>query len=114
MTAPARDDALLRQSGRALLVSIHSAQRALKLYPLENTTVQRALDELHATAMSVLQLEGFIEVRLTGDFIFINQTRLRLGLDNFAAFSGFVGLMHHSRRQSYRSSRCQYMRVATP
>lgn len=93
MTAPARDDALLRQSGRALLVSIHGAQRALKLYPLENATVQRALDELFATAMSVLQLEGFIEVRLSGDFIFINQTRLRLGLDNFAAFSGFVGLM---------------------
>ena len=93
MTAPATDDALLRQSGRALLVSIHGAQRALKLYPLENATVQRALDELYATAMSVLQLEGFIEVRLTGDFIFINQTRLRLGLDNFAAFSGFVGLM---------------------
>lgn len=93
MTAPVRDDALLRQSGRALLVSIHGAQRALKLYPLENATVQRSLDELYATAMSVLQLEGFIEVRLAGDFIFINQTRLRLGLDNFAAFSGFVGLM---------------------
>ncbi|MEO5799061.1 MAG: HD domain-containing phosphohydrolase [Gemmatimonadales bacterium] len=93
MTTPVRDDALLRQSGRALLVAIHSAQRALKLYPLENATVQRSLDELYVTAMSVLQLEGFIEVRLTGDFIFINQTRLRLGLDNFAAFSGFVGLM---------------------
>lgn len=93
MTSPTRDDALLRQSGRALLVAIHSAQRALKLYPLENAAVQRSLDELYVTAMSVLQLEGFIEVRLTGDFIFINQTRLRLGLDNFAAFSGFVGLM---------------------
>ncbi|MES2305948.1 MAG: HD domain-containing phosphohydrolase [Gemmatimonadota bacterium] len=93
MTTPVRDDALLRQSGRALLVAIHSAQRALKLYPLENAAVQRSLDELYVTAMSVLQLEGFIEVRLTGDFIFINQTRLRLGLDNFAAFSGFVGLM---------------------
>lgn len=93
MTAPTRDDALLRQSGRSLLVCIHGAQRALKLYPLENATVQRSLDELHATAISVLQLEGFIEVRLAGDFIFINQTRLRLGLDNFAAFSGFVGLM---------------------
>lgn len=93
MTAPTRDDALLRQAGRALLVSIHGAQRALKLYPVENATVQRALDELYATAMSLLQLEGHIEVRLTGDFIFINQTRLRLGLDNFAAFSGFVGLM---------------------
>ncbi|MEP6589590.1 MAG: HD domain-containing phosphohydrolase [Gemmatimonadota bacterium] len=93
MSTGSQDDAMLRQSGRGLLVAIHGAQRALKLYPLENTTVQRALDELHGTALSVLQLEGFVEIRLTGDFIFINQTRLRLGLDNFAAFSGFVGLM---------------------
>jgi HD-GYP domain-containing protein (c-di-GMP phosphodiesterase class II) len=87
------DDAVLRQAGRALLVSIHGAQRALKLYPVENTAVQRALDELVATAASLCGLEGSIEIRLSGDFIFINQTRLRLGLDNFAAFSGFVSLM---------------------
>ncbi|MES2124401.1 MAG: hypothetical protein V4503_06900, partial [Gemmatimonadota bacterium] len=93
MSGSSPDDAMLRQSGRTLLVTIHGAQRALKLYPLENATVQRALDELHGTALAVLQIEGFVEVRLTGDFIFINQTRLRLGLDNFAAFSGFVGLM---------------------
>jgi len=87
------DDALLRQSGRALLVSIHGAQRSLKLYPVENAAVQRALDELLATSVSLCALEGVIEIRLTGDSIFINQTRMRLGLDNFAAFSGFVSLM---------------------
>jgi HD-GYP domain-containing protein (c-di-GMP phosphodiesterase class II) len=94
--ATVRDDAVLRQSGRALLVSIHGAQRALKLYPVENAAVQRALDELTGTAVSLCQLEGVIEIRLAGDFIFINQTRLRLGLDNFAAFSGFVSLMKGS------------------
>ena len=88
-----RDDAVIRQSGRALLVSIHGAQRALKLYPMENVAVQRALDEMLGTAVSLCRLEGVIEIRLAGDFIFINQTRLRLGLDNFAAFSGFVSLM---------------------
>ena len=93
MTDTSRDDALLRQTGRALLVAIHGAQRALKLYPLENAAVQRALDDLLGHAVTMLRLEGAIEVRLTGDVIFINQTRLRLGLDNFAAFSGFIGLM---------------------
>lgn len=88
-----RDDGALRQLGRALLVSIHGAQRALKLYPVENAAVQRALDELQSTAVSLCAHEGGIEIRLAGDFIFINQTRLRLGLDNFAAFSGFVSLM---------------------
>lgn len=93
MSETTRDDALLRQAGRALLVAIHGAQRALKLYPLENAAVQRALDELLGHAVTMLRLEGMVEVRLTGDVIFINQTRLRLGLDNFAAFSGFIALM---------------------
>jgi HD-GYP domain-containing protein (c-di-GMP phosphodiesterase class II) len=94
MTEPTvRDDGALRQSGRALLVSIHSAQRALKLYPVENAAVQRALDDLQAVAAALCAREGGIEIRLASDFIFINQTRLRLGLDNFAAFSGFVSLM---------------------
>jgi HD-GYP domain-containing protein (c-di-GMP phosphodiesterase class II) len=88
-----RDDGALRQSGRALLVSIHGAQRALKLYPVENAAVQRALDELQSVATAVCAREGSIEIRLASDFIFVNQTRLRLGLDNFAAFSGFVSLM---------------------
>lgn len=87
------DEVLVRQAGRALLVTIHGAQRALKLYPLENAAVQRAVDDLLAASQAILQLDGAAEIRLSGDFIFINQTRLRLGLDNFAAFSGFVGLM---------------------
>ena len=95
MTSSAPEDSVLRQAGRTLLVSIHGAQRALKLYPLENAAVQRALDDLTANSISILRLEGRVEVRLSGDFIFINQTRLRLGLDNFAAFSGFVGLMRY-------------------
>jgi HD-GYP domain-containing protein (c-di-GMP phosphodiesterase class II) len=91
-----RDDGALRQSGRALLVSVHGAQRALKLYPVENAAVQRALDDLHGVATTLCAREGGIEIRLAGDVIFINQTRLRLGLDNFAAFSGFVSLMKSS------------------
>lgn len=88
-----RDEGLIRQSGRALLGAIHGAQRALRLYPLENAAVQRALDELFEIVGTLEQAEGTVEIRLAGDFIFVNQTRLRLGLDNFAAFTGFVTLM---------------------
>ncbi len=87
------DDAHIRQLGRALLVATYGAARALKLYPLENTAVQRALDELVGSSVALLSLEGQVEIRLSGEFIFVNQTRLRLGLDNFAAFSGFVGML---------------------
>lgn len=90
------DDLLLRQAGRSLLIAIHSTQRSLKLYPVENTTVQRALDDLLGHAVALCRLEGVVDVSLSGDFIFLNKMRLRLGLDNFAAFSGFVALMKNA------------------
>ena len=40
-------DARLRQAGRGFLLQLYAALRSLKLYPLENATVQHALDELH-------------------------------------------------------------------
>ena len=93
MTAPHHDDSIVRQSGRALLLAIHGAGRALKLYPLENVAVQRALDDLVAQSVSMVSLEGQVDIQLSGEFIFINEIRLRLGLDNFAAFSGFVAML---------------------
>lgn len=87
------EDLVARQGGRALLLAIYGVARALRLYPVENATVQRALDDLHAQGAALAQLEGRVEIRLSGEFIFVNQARLKLGLDNFAAFSGFVAML---------------------
>jgi HD-GYP domain-containing protein (c-di-GMP phosphodiesterase class II) len=83
----AAQDARLRQAGRGLLLELYAALRSLKLYPLENATVQKALYDLEASAEGLMQAEGDIELRLAGDFIFVNATRLRLELDNYASFS---------------------------
>jgi HD-GYP domain-containing protein (c-di-GMP phosphodiesterase class II) len=80
-------DAALRSGGRGFLLAFYAALRSLKLYPVENTAVQRALDDLLHTAQSLLAREHEVEVRLSGDFIFVNSTRLRLELDNYASFS---------------------------
>jgi HD-GYP domain-containing protein (c-di-GMP phosphodiesterase class II) len=81
------DDGQLRQGGRQLLLALYTALRSLKLYPVENATVQKALTDLHTTARSLLQTEIELEIRIAGDFIFVNSTRLRLELDNYASFS---------------------------
>ena len=81
------DDGQLRQGGRSLLLALYTALRSLKLYPLENATVQKALADLDTTSRSLLQTEIELEIRLAGDFIFVNSTRLRLELDNYASFS---------------------------
>ncbi len=99
MTSPgeqaptAASDGRLRQGGRALLLALYTALRSLKLYPVENATVQKALDDLDAASRALVALEADLEIRLAGDFIFVNATRLRLELDNYASFSQILAML---------------------
>ncbi|HEY7683917.1 MAG TPA: HD-GYP domain-containing protein [Gemmatimonadales bacterium] len=86
-------DAFLRHAGRALLLAMYAALRSLKLYPIENATAQKSLDDLLAASQQILTPMGEIELRLSGDFIFVNGTRLRLELDNYAAFSNILAAL---------------------
>jgi HD-GYP domain-containing protein (c-di-GMP phosphodiesterase class II) len=86
------DDGQLRQGGRSLLLALYTALRSLKLYPLENATVQKSLSDLDTTTRSLLQSEIELEIRIAGDFIFVNSTRLRLELDNYASFSHILAI----------------------
>ena len=72
--------------------------------PVENATVQKALDDLQAAADGAPRTEGELEIRLSGEFIFVNGTRLRLELDNYASFSHI--LAHASARARSACSRC--------
>jgi HD-GYP domain-containing protein (c-di-GMP phosphodiesterase class II) len=85
-------DGQLRQGGRTLLLALYTALRSLKLYPVENATVQKALDDLDGVTRRLLELEGDLEIRMSGDFIFVNATRLRVELDNYASFSHILAM----------------------
>jgi HD-GYP domain-containing protein (c-di-GMP phosphodiesterase class II) len=86
-------DGQLRQGGRAFLLDLYATLRSLKLYPVENATVQKALDDLDNAGRSLLAVEAELELRLAGDFIFVNATRLRLELDNYASFSHILTVL---------------------
>ena len=85
-------DAFIRRSGRAFIFALYGAVRAIKLYPPENLGVTKALEELVAASADILAREGELEFRLSGEFMFINATRLRLDLDNYASFSHLISL----------------------
>jgi HD-GYP domain-containing protein (c-di-GMP phosphodiesterase class II) len=76
------------------LTAFYGALSALKLYPVENETVQQALAELHALVQRVVEVDGGAEIRVVGDFFFLNETRLRLDLSNFATFGSFASALH--------------------
>lgn len=77
----------IREHGRDFLIAFYSALRSLKLYPVENDQVQRALDSIFDTARSLYEVEGALELRVSHEFLYINSVRLRLNLNNYATFS---------------------------
>src|SRR5438094_9917800 len=88
----ATTDGFLRLAGREFLIFLYTALRSLKLYPIENAQVQRALDDLASATKHLLEVERELELRLQGEFIFVNSTRLRLDLDNYASFSHILSV----------------------
>ena len=82
----------VRRGGRSFMVAFYAALRAIKLYPLEHTAVQKTLAELSQVAEELRAEEGELEFRISGEFIFINSTRLRLDLSNYATFGHILTL----------------------
>src|SRR5688500_20098650 len=74
------------------MVAFYSGLRAIKLYPLEHSAVQKALVDLAQIAEEMRAEEGDLEFRISGEFIFINSTRLRLDLSNYATFGHILTL----------------------
>jgi hypothetical protein len=90
------DETFLRQAGRTFLIALYAAMRTLKLYPLENEQTQKSLDDLTTTAAHLMERDPELEVRLAGEFLFVNETRLRLDLDNYASFSHVLNTLRHA------------------
>ncbi|HEX6536331.1 MAG TPA: HD domain-containing phosphohydrolase [Gemmatimonadaceae bacterium] len=89
-------DGYVRKVGRELLLAIYGALRTVKLYPPDNPVVQKTLDEIARIATDFLRRERELEVRVSGEFIFINATRLRLDLDNYASFSRIISVFREA------------------
>lgn len=85
-----KNSAVLQEQGRQVLARLYTALRSLRLYPLENSTVQQAIDDLHGLLSRLAQEDGAVELRIVGDFFFYNEIRLRLDLSNYSTFGSFA------------------------
>ena len=86
------NSANVRRAGRNFIVAFYAALRAMKLYPIEHSAVQKTLAELSQITNELREQEGELELRISGEFIFINETRLRLDLSNYASFGHLLTL----------------------
>ena len=87
-----RIESVHRQQGRAFLLNLGTAFRSLKLYPLENEQVQRSLNELVESARALHQVDPVLEMHISDESVFINQTRLRLALDRSASLGHVLNM----------------------
>jgi HD-GYP domain-containing protein (c-di-GMP phosphodiesterase class II) len=85
-------ETVLQPLGRGMVTAAYAAAKAFKFYPLENATVQNALDQLFRILHRVLEREDAAQLRLVGDFMFLNEARLRLDLSDYVSFSYVGGL----------------------
>ena len=86
------EDAYVRRAGKGLILAFHAALKAIRLYPLENAAVQNAAEELTTLTKDLIDHEHELEMRVSGEFVFINSVRLRLDLDNYASFSHLLSV----------------------
>src|SRR5665213_674868 len=84
-------DGFVRKMGREFLLAIYGALRTVKMYPPDNPVVQKTMQEVVRLSNELLRNEREVELRVSGEFIFINATRLRLDLENYASFSRIIG-----------------------
>lgn len=87
-----QETANTRRAGRALIIAIHAATRSMKLYPPEHQAVQKSLVDLAFAAAESRSVDADLELRVHGEFIFVNGTRLRLDLSNYASFGRVLEL----------------------
>ena len=84
------NDGLVRKMGREFLLAIYGALRTVKMYPPDNPVVQKTMQEVVRLSNELLRNEREVELRVSGEFIFINATRLRLDLENYASFNRII------------------------
>jgi HD-GYP domain-containing protein (c-di-GMP phosphodiesterase class II) len=85
-------EAYTRAVGRNFIMALYGSVRSIRMYPIENPVVQKGLDELTTVTEELRDAEGDLEFRVSGEFIFVNSTRLRLDLDNYTTFSYLLAL----------------------
>ena len=87
------DTVNIQEVGGKLLTAINVVLRSMRLYPVENVQVQQAIDDLHAQMVTFLESEGAFDLSISGDFFFLNETRLRLDLSNFSTFGNLASVL---------------------
>ena len=57
---------------------------------MDNAQVRASLNDLASSTSDILTVDGGLEVRISGEILYVNGVRLRLDVDNFASFGHVI------------------------
>jgi HD-GYP domain-containing protein (c-di-GMP phosphodiesterase class II) len=78
---------LAAAGGPAILGALYNGVKTLQLYPAENDAVRRALAEVEAHASRLFDREGGLSIWVAGNYIFLNDLQVKLGLADYASLA---------------------------
>ncbi len=80
----------LEKSGEELIIRMFAASKTLRLYSANNRASQRALADLMQTLRRVLEREGRVVLRLSNEFLLLNEHRIAADPQHYAPFEFWV------------------------
>ena len=79
--------------GTEFLSALYAATKALQIYPDENQVVRDAVSQLERLATELIKAEGGLAVWLAGNYIFVNDLRVRVDLTDYATLAALRELL---------------------
>jgi len=76
----------LEQNGEELVIRMFAAAKILRLYSANNRASQRALADLMQTLGKILEREGRVLLRLSNEFLLLNEHRIAADPQHYAPF----------------------------
>jgi HD-GYP domain-containing protein (c-di-GMP phosphodiesterase class II) len=76
----------LEHNGEDLVIRMFAASKTLRLYSANNRAAQRALADLMQTLRRVLEREGRVVLRLSNEFLLLNEHRIAADPQHYAPF----------------------------
>ena len=85
-----------RRAGRAYILALFGAMRAVKLYPMANEQVTKAIVEVTDAASEILKAGEGLQLVLSGDVFSVNQVQLKLELSSYQAFTQMMAVFRNN------------------
>jgi hypothetical protein len=102
--ATAEELAFLKQIGQAVVINLFSASKTIRIYEMNNRATQRVLGEIAETLRTLFARESRAVLRVSADFLLLNDQRIAVDAQHFAPFEFMVKEMKARQVESIEFS----------